>query len=159
MGPVLLQRIKEFAEQAYVIAAPLDGGKYKGGYMCTILDGGRPEVFAVGQPDLHEKKWRGWKRNCRNKSDRLLANPTHISAHESSNLEAEHYFGGIRVRHCGVDLIIAFSGLSQELDEAVCAWIAVQLGSLNYAEWCRIRNLSGNAHMVDYGKIVQKIAA
>lgn len=159
MGPELLQRIKELAEQAYATATPLDGRSYKGGYMCVVLGEGKPEVFAVGQPELHPEKEGGWKVNCRNKADRLLENPAHISAFQSYNLEAKKYYGGIRVRYQDTYLIITFSGLSQELDEALCAWMAVELECLRPTEWHQIRYLSGNLHMSDFGKIQPKIAA
>lgn len=161
MDSPLLLEIKELAERGYPEVAKLNETPYEGGWMCVVDENlGTTDVFAIGNPNQHPEKTGRWNGNCQNKSTRLKENPGHISAYQSFDPEKGQYFGGIRIHRLG--LIITFSGLSQELDEAFCAQIAVRLKSvagLTHEEWWEIRNLSSNQHMVDYGMICPVIAA
>lgn len=161
MDSPLLLEIKELAEQVYPAAAKLNSVLYGGGWMCVVNERlGTTDVFAVREPDQHKELTSRWNGNCQNKATRLKENPRHVSARQSFDFEKKRYFGGIRIKRLG--LIITFSGLSQELDEALCAWIAVRLKSvtgMTHKEWWKIRDLSSNPHMVDYGMVSPAIAA
>ncbi len=161
----ITRQIKGLAEQAYLECTKHDGRGYQGGFLCICEEGYEVyRVMRIGQPELHPEKVQGWCMNCLNKAMRLFQNPSHFSARQSYDFEAKKYFGGIRIRALGI--IITFSGLSQELDEALCAWIAVHLAkmlglssiSLSKMEWWHIRRLSNNPHMNEYGHINAKAA-
>lgn len=156
---ITLEKIKEIAESAYKDATRYDGRDRQGGWLCVIDENGLISVLAIGNPDAHSDKTESWKFNCQEKANRLFDHPEHRSAWESRCHEKGWYYGGIRIPASGV--VVAFSGLTEHLDEALCAHIATKfpLGvELVRSEWWHIRNLSHNTHMNEYGQILAKAA-
>lgn len=101
-----------------VIRALPPGANYRGGYF-TLID------TAIGLPPLIRRQIGeiedpSLRLGCYNisceKAERLIAHPHHVSSWITRSEDLGQYGGAIRAGNCN----IAFSGLSEHADEAVC---------------------------------------
>lgn len=71
------------------------------------------------------------------KAQRLHRNPDHQTSWESRDEKLECYGGAIRANN---ELIVSFSGFSEQWDEAISLFVAIQVGHLDMKQAMRIAN-------------------
>ncbi len=145
-----MERIVGCVTTLYPNATQLDNRGYTGGYLCIGYGGKIMKVTAIGTPSL--EKWQGWFENSQNKVRALMSHPGSISSYGLRNPAQRIYGGGLSVAI--PDLTLAFSGLSEQLDEAMCA-VALALVTRNFddAKWSEVARISGNLYMRVFGKL------
>lgn len=153
----ILAKTKEIVDQIVALRKPIeDSGKDKkrrGGYLVIWACNGsdRPLLHeSVGEISTGEDIWK-YRYFSYEKAARMLLDEKIISSWENRNEDEEIYGGGIYVADCPANwapasgsVIIAFSGFSEEEDEAICLALALSFMWITSPTYAKIIKISKN---------------
>jgi hypothetical protein len=144
-----LGRIVRTAISQLPKAIKLDGRGRTGGYLCVATKDGFQMILLVGEVADQDAVVR-YRKNCEEKALRLIFGTAGFSSWETRDESKGMYGGG--VRGC-CDVVIAFSGFSEHVDEAFSATIMFRAGYLSQHQWEEIQSISQNPYMKKFGRL------
>ncbi len=122
-----------------------------GGYFCVAHGTTGDPLFISGIGKVHQDKIQRYLAFAQEKARRLASHPDSWSSAYSRDIEKEQYAGAIRIRDEHLNLILSFSGLPEELDEAVVLTAAVKCRLLLHSDALRIAMIGSPFHQVCAG--------
>lgn len=145
----LLDKIADFfALQATIFGvnyAEKDGKRRRGGYVCILdADGDQKLLKLVGEPDPQRKNV--FRNNALNKCQGMFdrrADTTCVSSWCFRDHQAEppQYGGGIKLNNGS---FMSFSGFPEDVDEAVCLFVANHYRLIDVGRFDEIVEVSRN---------------
>lgn len=144
-SPQVHRRIMEALTAVFPKFRCLHNRDTHGGFFSFRDPDGTLKMF-VGIGDVWEEKLPKYMEFSLEKSRRLLTYPEHLSSWQSRRPELNEYGGAIRTPHG----LLSFSGLPEELDEALNLAISVRSQILLPHAAANIAGISGNKQYAEY---------
>jgi hypothetical protein len=135
-----LTKLQTTLSDLFRIVRELHDREWHGGYFCVANRAlGLPHaIIAIGEAPPEE--WPKYLKFCQEKPMRLSTHPEHWSSAQSRDVENKRYAGAVRAGN----LLLAFSGLPEQLDEALVLAIAVYADLLTEDAARRIASVWNN---------------